>query len=42
MNSELTFYASNLHIEQLFLPKTPEFPHVDCLQFANTGICKNA
>lgn len=36
-------YASNLHIKQLFLPKTPEFPHIDCLQSSNTGgICKNA
>lgn len=42
MDSELTNYTSNLHIKQL-LPRTPEFPHKDCLQFANTGgICKNA
>lgn len=41
MDSEPTNYASNLHIKQLFSPKTPEFPHIDCLQFANTGgICK--
>lgn len=36
-------YASNLHIKQLLSPRTPEFPHIDCLQSSNTGgICKNA
>lgn len=26
-----------------FAPKSPNSPHIDCLQFGNTGgICKNA